>query len=298
LGRGWYVSVADDGGFQAAFASGLQAGYATLDSFRAVKQSGNFTGIDADPTITMYGYSGGGVSAAWTTELQPSYAPELKIAGAALGGLVPNMTLGLALYNKKERAKLSPPAILGLSHDYANLSKWLDDNLVPSLASEFRMAEKQCFDSNEKMFGHQDLGKYFKRGYNSLFDVVPNSVWTAASSMGQRATPQIPWYLYETIWDDASPVEVTDALADKYCRNGARILYERNSLVKMNHSQECIYGLGGAWAWLQDRHDRKPVQSGCKTQVVSDYSIRAALQGYVLKGLLDALWAQLGLPIA
>lgn len=46
-------------------ASGLQAGYAQLDGFRAVKQSGNFTGIGPDPVITMYGYSGGGVSVAW-----------------------------------------------------------------------------------------------------------------------------------------------------------------------------------------------------------------------------------------
>jgi Secretory lipase len=46
-------------------ASGLQAGYAQLDGFRAVKQSGAFTGVGSDPTITMYGYSGGGVSVAW-----------------------------------------------------------------------------------------------------------------------------------------------------------------------------------------------------------------------------------------
>jgi hypothetical protein len=46
-------------------ASGLQAGYAQLDGFRAVKQSGNITGLHSDLTITMYGYSGGGVSVAW-----------------------------------------------------------------------------------------------------------------------------------------------------------------------------------------------------------------------------------------
>lgn len=46
-------------------ASGLQAGYAQLDGFRAVKQSGAFTGIGTNLTITMYGYSGGGVSVAW-----------------------------------------------------------------------------------------------------------------------------------------------------------------------------------------------------------------------------------------
>jgi hypothetical protein len=84
------------------------------------------------------------------------------------------------LYNKGERAKLSPPAILGLSHDYPNMSTWVAENLKPELADEFRKTDSQCFDSNERMFAYQDLGKYFKRGYQSLFDPVPKSVMFAA----------------------------------------------------------------------------------------------------------------------
>ena len=65
LNQGWYVSVADDTGVQAAFGSGLHSGYTTLDSIRAVKQSGHFTGIHSDPTITMNGYSGGALAVSW-----------------------------------------------------------------------------------------------------------------------------------------------------------------------------------------------------------------------------------------
>lgn len=78
-------------------ASGLQAGYATLDSLRAVMRSGNITGIDSKPTTTMLGYSSGGQAVGWATELHPTYAPELEIAGAALGGVVPNLTALLNL---------------------------------------------------------------------------------------------------------------------------------------------------------------------------------------------------------
>jgi hypothetical protein len=46
-------------------AAGLQAAYATLDSLRAVKQSGSITGISSDPIITLAGYSGGAFIAAW-----------------------------------------------------------------------------------------------------------------------------------------------------------------------------------------------------------------------------------------
>ncbi|TID27566.1 hypothetical protein E6O75_ATG00333 [Venturia nashicola] len=300
LGRGFYVIVTDDGGPQAAFAAGLQSGYAQIDGFRAAKQSGNITGLGPDPIITMFGYSGGGVTAAWTTEVLSFYGSDVKIAGAALGGLVPNMTLGVEIYNKGERAKLTPPALLGLSHDYPNMSTWLTENLIPETAAEFRKADSQCFDSNEKQFAFQDIGKYFKRGWRSILDdPVPRSVMHSGATMGARAVPNVPWYLYETIWDDAAPVEVVDALADRYCRAGMSIHYERNAVVKLNHSEECVWGLPGAFAWLQERHDGRPlsIQHGCKVQNVSDYSLRSLAQGYLAKGLFDELFAWAGLPI-
>jgi hypothetical protein len=78
-------------------ASGLQAGYATLDSLRAVMRSGNITGIDPKPITTLLGYSSGGQAVGWATELHPTYAPELEIAGAARGGIGPNLTALLNL---------------------------------------------------------------------------------------------------------------------------------------------------------------------------------------------------------
>jgi hypothetical protein len=82
-----------------------------LDSIRAVLNSGNFTSISPKPITTFFGYSGGAVASGWVsrsslfrfdnpkltgrqaTELQPSYAPELDIAGAAIGGIFPNNSL-------------------------------------------------------------------------------------------------------------------------------------------------------------------------------------------------------------
>lgn len=75
--------------------------------------------------------------------------------------------------------------------------------------------------------------------------------------------------------------------------------YERNAILKMNHSEECVWGLPGAFAWLQERHDRRPIsiQQGCKVQNVSDYSLRALAGGYLMKGAFDNLFAMAGLPI-
>lgn len=55
LDQGWYVSIADDEGPQAAFGSGLQFGYATLDSIRAALQSESITGLQSDAITTLSG---------------------------------------------------------------------------------------------------------------------------------------------------------------------------------------------------------------------------------------------------
>ena len=132
-----------------------------------------------------------------TAEIQPSYAPDVKIAGVALGGLAPNAThiTGIASNTLPHGVELTrllanpslgyghftAMSFLGLSHDYANLSRWLDDNLVPENAAEFRKAEQQCFNANY-MFQEQPISRYLKRGQQSLLDPVPLSVMTNAGT--------------------------------------------------------------------------------------------------------------------
>jgi hypothetical protein len=81
-----------------------------------------------------------------------------------------------------EWSMFMPPVLLGLSHDYSNLSKWLDENLVPEHAAEFRKAEKQCFSSNYE-YEKRNMNMYFKRGVSSLLDPVPLSVFNSAGML-------------------------------------------------------------------------------------------------------------------
>ncbi|KAF2663164.1 LIP-domain-containing protein [Microthyrium microscopicum] len=298
LTEGWYVSIADDEGFNAAFSSGPQQAYATLDSVRAVLQSEDITGIDPEPRITMYGYSGGGFVGSWVAEIQPDYAPELKIDGIAIGGLVPNMTAGLALYNKNDRSSFIPATLIGLSKDYKNLSMWLDENLIPEKAAELRKVESQCFDSNYNMFHSQDIGKYLKRGWDSIFDPVPRSVFEVTGTSGQRATPKIPLYVSETVQDDVSPIAFTDALLKKWCDEGATILYERNDLFNMSHSQESMYSLGGAFTWMQDRQAGKPASPGCRTTSLTSESLKGFVTLKMLGKILSGQLANYGIPVS
>jgi hypothetical protein len=93
---GYYVAVADYAGTQAAFCmnssplvpklplifdavSGLQAGYSTLDSVRAVQRSGNITGITTKPITTLHGYSSGAQAVGWACISVYTFIPKANI---------------------------------------------------------------------------------------------------------------------------------------------------------------------------------------------------------------------------
>jgi hypothetical protein len=72
------LSVSDDDSMShyadITTAAGPQMAFSILDAMRAVKQSGNITDVDPSPLITMYGYSGGGVAAAWVSDTKTCWA--------------------------------------------------------------------------------------------------------------------------------------------------------------------------------------------------------------------------------
>ena len=82
---GYAVAMPDHEGPDAEFGAGPQEGHATLDGIRAVH---NFDtdGIGTANPVALYGYSGGAHATAWAAQMQPSYAPDLHLAGAANGG--------------------------------------------------------------------------------------------------------------------------------------------------------------------------------------------------------------------
>ena len=85
------MNVLDYEGPLASYTAGVQSGHATIDSVRAVLNSG-FSLARNETKYVLWGYSGGALTSEWAMELQVQYAPELNFASAALGGLTPNVT--------------------------------------------------------------------------------------------------------------------------------------------------------------------------------------------------------------
>ena len=295
LNQGWVVNTPDYEGPKAAFTSGIQSGQAVLDSVRAALSSGEVTGISSSAVYQMWGYSGGSLATEWASELQPSYAPELNFAGVAVGGLVPNISSVVYTVNKGPFSGLVPSGIMGLYHAYPDLADYVDANLIPSKAAEFKKAQTQCIDVDFVDYAFQDVFSYFTSGESLLNGAVAQAVLNVTGNMGTHGTPKMPMFFYKAVADEVSPVTDTDALVNKLCSQGAQIQYVRDGLGE--HVTEIITGAGDAFVFLKDRFDGIPAALGCSTSNVLLDALNLPALEALGATVADALLAILLLPI-
>ncbi|KAL2864257.1 secretory lipase-domain-containing protein [Aspergillus lucknowensis] len=221
LGLGWFVSVPDFEGHDTSLSVSVENGYVTLDSLRAVLRAGN--GLEKERTrIALWGFSGGSTPSDFAAELLPYYAPEIKISGMAIGGVV-----------------------------YREVQAYLEANLKssgPYNMTTFRSAAKMRTFEAYAAFANQTIGNYFVTGDDWLYAPELKQAIEYNWQMGSVSTPRTAIFVYKAIHDGVSPVEDTDRVVQRYCVEGANILYERN--VVGGHEDEYINGNARAWAWL------------------------------------------------
>lgn len=260
LQRGWVVAIPDFEGSNGAFLANFKAGYATLDGIRAVLSSGDFTGIAPAAAVAMWGYSGGSLASGFAAELQPLYAPELHIVGAALGGVIGDIAKTVPLMNKSPSAGIIVMGLHGLSNEYPEIAALVTDNLVddPAKREKFLKARQQCSLDASLSFAFDDVTSYFN---NPDFINDPLLLQVQhENDMGQR-TPRIPLLVYKGLFDETSPVNDTEKIVSRYCADGVAVDYRE--VVTHEHQLLSIDGFLDAIPWLSDRLDGTPVEQTC-----------------------------------
>ncbi|KAJ6447154.1 lipase 2 [Purpureocillium lavendulum] len=296
LERGWVVIAPDFLGPRGAFLANALAGHATLDGIRAAINSHALTGIAADPTVTMWGYSGGSLASLWAAQLQPTYAPELRIAGAAVGGTVPNITTVVTSINGQASAGLIPTGVVGLMNQYPELVPVVDAHLLPQFRDHFFSVRGQCLAANSNGFKNEDIVGMFDD--RSLVYTNPTAVRIMAeNALAQpgASTPTIPLFVYKSVADEISPVGETDALVDRWCAAGTPIEYQRDQ--QSTHESLAILAAPKALSWLigtMDGHDRN---KACVKRTVFSSLLDPAAIAVLPKILIDALLDLLGKPV-
>jgi acetyl esterase/lipase len=259
LQRGWSVVLPDYLGPQFAFGAARLSGQITLDGIRAVQQVPELA-VQHSP-VAMAGYSGGGMATAWAAALQPTYAPELELAGAAVGGAPMNLvtmaqTLG---WDPHPAFGLAMAAAIGLEREYPDrlpISTYLNPQ---GIAARDAMANMCTGDILNAGSGHS-AGEY---AANTPLIDNPGIVAVVAENSLELydGVPRIPMFEWHSPTDPLIPVDAIVATGHRWCDAGVRL--QALQVPAPEHLSAAVLGLPEAFLWLDARFRGEPAPSTC-----------------------------------
>ncbi|KAK1828915.1 lipase 1 [Podospora conica] len=270
LARGWWVSVPDFEGPLASYGANIVAGYITLDSVRAVLNvSASHYGV-SNARVALWGYSNGASASDVAAEFAAEYAPDLHLAGAAIGGLSANAA-GTAgpLLSGTQVAGLLVQGIIGITSQYPAERAYILSRMHesgPYNATEFFWATYMSGWQSLLYYSYVDVFAYFIGGRADL-EVIFETVFRREGTLGGFGVPNTKLFVYHAIEDDMSRIQDTDVLVAGFCEKGANVLYHRNTWG--GHNDELTNGRQRALDFLGDVFEGTNVMevpaTGCKT---------------------------------
>ncbi|MEW9527812.1 lipase family protein [Microbispora sp. NPDC049125] len=256
--KGWAVAVTDYEGLGTpgdhTYMAGISQGHAVLDSVRAAARVPG-AGLSPDAPVVVMGYSQGGSSAAWAAQLQPSYAPELRLRGVAAGGVPADLQAVADNLEGTGDFGLAAAAGIGLDAAYPELS--LESYLTPEGAALFDAARGDCVADLRARFAGHRLSDF------TTADVMHRPDWQARleeNRLGGSA-PRVPLFLYHATGDEIIPYGVGRTLRDAYCARGVKVLW--TGVPAGSHVLGAVEGGPLAVAWLASRVLGLPAIPNC-----------------------------------
>ncbi len=262
ISEGYAISIPDYEGLNGHLAVAKEPGYMVLDGVRAAERFAPL-GLDgANTPVALWGYSGGGMGSGWAAELQPSYAPELTMKGAALGAPVSDVQ-SLLHVNGSMFASLIGIGISSLRNAYPKFAATTEKYLTPEGLALMDRTAHQCLPRNAltQMFvDYQKLLTIPIEQYLALPDIREVFDQTV---LGKTA-PTMPMFVYQGVLDEAVPVTTNDKLVQEYCDAGASVRYKRDHLSE--HLTLVTMGMADTFDWIKGRlAPNAPAQTGCRT---------------------------------
>lgn len=214
LARGYAVVMTDYQGPKMAYAHGPTQAREVLDGIRAALQF-PAAALAGSPT-TMIGYSGGAIATVWAAQLQPSYAPELRILGAAAGGTPADLSLLRATMDGKPPASaLYLMAALGV----ARVTPGALDLLNATGVQTAHEGKNLC--SSAALLGAAPIPLRSLTKVDPYQAEVTQRIYRETKAGG--LTPTMPIYLWHGIFDEWIPVAGAQALQQRWQSAGVNV---------------------------------------------------------------------------
>ncbi|GAA3209862.1 lipase family protein [Nonomuraea helvata] len=255
--KGFAVAMTDYEGLGTpgphTYMAGISQGHAVLDSIRAATRV-SAAGLSSGAPVAVMGYSQGGSSAGWAAQLQPSYAPELRLKGVAAGGVPADLHAVADHLDGGPNFGLAAAAGVGLDAAYPEL------NLQADLNDRGRAL---LADAADDCVG--DLGKLAGLSFSDLspVDLLNQPKWLVR--LGQNrlgaVAPRVPMFLYHAQGDEIIPLAVGSTLRSEYCRAGVTVRW--TALPAPDHVSGAVEGGPPAIEWLALRILGLPATGNC-----------------------------------
>jgi hypothetical protein len=255
LGKGWAVALPDFEGPKSVFMGGLQAAHAVLDGIRAVKSFGT-AGVGTANPWALSGYSGGAEATGWAAQLQPSYAPDLHLAGAAIGGIPADPAAVARSMDGGAFSGFEAAATASFEAEYPEAG--IDQILNATGKTALQQARNKCITDLLLQFSFKKLASY-----STVPD--PLSVPSVAAVLRQNTlganAPATPVYDYHADTDEIVPVGQDDTLVKAWCSAGGSVQKVRDLIGE--HAAEALVRQNDALSFLADRFDGKQAPTTC-----------------------------------
>ncbi|MEU4343343.1 lipase family protein [Nocardia sp. NPDC023852] len=246
--------------------------HAVLDSARAALRLPG-TSLTANAPVILYGYSQGGMASAGAAELQPSYAPDLNVRGAYVGGPVVDDEYFIGFNDG--RAPIAPAfawILNGIAADYPATRPVLDAELNDIGKAILREAQDKCAVPIGLAQQHQFTSQWTTSG-QSLVDVINQSPTLRAAFDQQRVgtlTPSAPVLIAAARDDEGAPFVPIRDMAAGWCGGGATVQLDSNAHIPtvisglaMTHVLAFFPALAVSQQWLTDRLGDQPAPTNC-----------------------------------
>lgn len=248
----------------------LDEGRAVLDAARAAKHLAG-TSLTAASRVATYGYSQGGGASASAAELQPTYAPDVKLVGSYAGAPPADLSVVLKGIDGTALVGAIGWAVNGFAQAYPALRPILDANVSAAGRSALQDLQQACTPDAIFRYAFRATSQWTTSG-QSLSQVIAANPTAQAIVDAQRigrTAPAVPVRVSSGTLDDFVAHAQVKQLATDWCARGANVTYVpiRQYLPTFgtgaNHLGPAVTDSAAAQAWIVDRLQGRPVTSNC-----------------------------------
>jgi acetyl esterase/lipase len=255
LQRGWAVAAPDYEGPRSEFLGADIEAQGVLDGIRAAIGFGP-AGLSGSAPIAMWGYSGGALASTLAAQLQPSYAPDVKLTGIVLGGAVGDLKSSLEAFDKLRFGGASVIGFIGLSraHPDLHLEQYLNDAGKKAIVT----SQSDCLAGALLRYPGRTSASFSSPGF--LDSPVLTKLLRESSPLGRPGIPTAPVYDYHAGQDELAPIGPDRELMARYCSDGVAVQHVE---FPGEHLSEVVTGAPGAFGYIADRFAGLQAPSNC-----------------------------------